>query len=255
MEKAIADMEMELGQHTGHISYLVMDLTSLESVRTAAKDFLALGVSLDVLFMNAAAIYTSRKVDPSGTWELMLFCAFVGHVLFTDLLIEKVKSTPGSRIIIVGSEAHNPATKVPGKSVKLEFDNIDGSKEWDSQMFYKNAKLLNLYHTYWLSRDLANSGVCVNCFCPGFVPNTSLAREHSAALRWIAKHVLKYMMKVVPIDVAADNYVYYATCEELGTSTGGFYKNRQKIESSPESHDSAKGERYMQMARETINKS
>lgn len=35
---------------------------------------------------------------------------------------------------------------------------------------------------------------------------------------------------------------------------GGFYKHRQKLESSPESHDEAKAEKYMQMARETVTK-
>lgn len=248
LEKVIAELKRETEKAT--ISYIVMDLSSIISIRAAAAEFLALHLPLDVLFLNAASMSSRRSVDKSGKWESTLFCAFVGHVCLADLLQEKVRSTPGSRVLITSSDLHNPANKYSGKP-HIDFDNLDGKKKWDSTHFYSNAKLANILHARAIAREWG--GVPVYTLEPGFVPTTSLSREHNWFVRWILRSVLTKMVQATSVEQAGSDYYYYGTSEEvLKHPPAQYLKHRKAEDISEEAHNDAKGKRLMDLARETI---
>jgi len=236
---AVAEAKKESPEYA--ISSIIMDLGSLDSIRAAAEQFIALNLPLNLLINNAGGILPSRQVDPSGIFEMTIFTNFVGPFYLTELLTPKLVSTTESRVLIVSSSTHNPEKGGPGKPAHLDLENLDGHKEWDDFFFYKVSKLCNIYHTYLLAPQLQKLGVTVNCFCPGFVPNTSLVRNASFLFRTLMKRVLPLMPSTTTADTSTNFYLYYGTSEELVGVTGSHFSNGKIEPSSAESHDLEKG--------------
>ena len=61
---------------------------------------------------------------------------------------------------------------------------------------YSMSKLCNATFNTELNRRLTESGITANCFCPGFIPSTGLARNENflavKALSFYATHVAKF---------------------------------------------------------------
>ena len=64
------------------------------------------------------------------------------------------------------------------------------------------------------------SGITVNAFCPGFVPGTSLSRDHRWFVRWIIKSVLPRFFPTTTLEQATENYFYYGTSDVIAQQTG-----------------------------------
>ncbi|GAB5590422.1 hypothetical protein Unana1_05322 [Umbelopsis nana] len=224
-----------------------LDLESLQSIRLAVDEFNALNVPLDVLINNAGLITGKREFSPdSNKVEKTFFVNFVGTLYFTLLLEPTLHE--GSRVWFVTSSLHDPEVRGgKGKPIELELDNLDGSKQWDGMGFYKISKLAIMYATYLLADRLKEKKVLVNAFCPGFVPTTELNRESGLVLRLLMKHVVSRMSFTVSEDESTDDYVYYATSDDV-TETSGYYKKRQKTESSKASYDLDAGKHYWNVA-------
>eukprot|EP01112_Ceratiomyxa_fruticulosa_P023533 TRINITY_DN902_c0_g1_i1.p1 TRINITY_DN902_c0_g1~~TRINITY_DN902_c0_g1_i1.p1 ORF type:complete len:300 (+),score=58.76 TRINITY_DN902_c0_g1_i1:160-1059(+) len=245
-ESAVENAKKVAGKED--ISHIILDLSNLESIRNAANEFLSLNLPLDVLLNNAGCIASEKKVDPTGTFEMSIFSNFVGPFYFTELLLEKIKSTPNSRILIVTSELHNPAISGPGgRPAILDFDELNG-RNFDAFYSYKISKLANIYHTYILAEQLKGQGVTVNCFTPGFVPATSLVRGFNVLVRFASKYILRFLSHARDIETATNEYVYYASSYDLKDVTGGYFAQGQKSESSPASHDVEQGKRLWNLA-------
>lgn len=130
------------GKQPGFIHTLCFDFASFQSVRKAAADFLALDLPLHILINNAGIVATKHEfTQESKVFEKTMMINMVGPLLFTELLLPKMKIT-GGRILIVSSSLHNPAEKSflekqqdPNRLI-LPLDNLDGSKSWDSNAFY-----------------------------------------------------------------------------------------------------------------------
>ncbi|KAF3932439.1 hypothetical protein ABW19_dt0200262 [Dactylella cylindrospora] len=94
------------------IKPLIMDLSSMESVRKAAAEFLATPEPLDILINNAGVMtILTRTLSVDGI-EMQFATNHVGHFLFTNLIMPKIlaaaeKSPRGAtRIINVASSGH-----------------------------------------------------------------------------------------------------------------------------------------------------
>jgi len=243
-ENAVLEAKRVTGKED--ISYILLDLANLESIRNAVDQFLALNLPLDVLFNNAGYVPTEKHLDPTGTFELSIFSNFVGPFYLTELLLDKIRNTPNSRILIVSSELHDPAVRSPGgRPSILDFDELNG-KTFDPMYSYKISKLANIYHTYILASQLV--GVTVNCLTPGFVPVTSLSRAQSGFVRFFMKTVINLFPFARSIEVATDEYIQYATSEELRDVTGAYFVYGKKGESSAASHDTEQGKRLWNLA-------
>ena len=64
--------------------------------------------SLDILINNAGLFldFRSEKIITEDGNELTIQSNHLGHFLLTNLLMEKLEETPGSRIVNVSSIAH-----------------------------------------------------------------------------------------------------------------------------------------------------
>ncbi|KAH8554108.1 hypothetical protein BGW37DRAFT_243512 [Umbelopsis sp. PMI_123] len=235
------------GVSTNKLHTISLDLNSLESIRNGVEEFNALNLPLDVLINNAGLTLANRQFSPdTDKVEKTLFVNFVGTLYFTLLLEPKLHEN--SRIWFVTSSLHDPQVRGGGsKTMELDLDNLDGSKQWDGMAFYRISKLAMVYATYLLAERLSSKKVLVGAFCPGFVPTTALNRESNFFVRFLMKRLLPGASFTTSEDQSSDDYVYYATSEDI-TETGKYYKGRKQTSSSKASYDLETGKKVWNVA-------
>ncbi len=88
----------------GKIELMICDLSSQDSIRQFVTTFNETHDRLDVLINNAGVMLFKREVTPDG-YENMFAINHLGPFLLTNLLLDKLKASAPSRIVIVASEA------------------------------------------------------------------------------------------------------------------------------------------------------
>ena len=161
----------EIGNVNGNIVVMQLDLGSFASIKKFAEAFNKSYKRLDVLLNNAGIMTTPYFLTEDGL-EAQNGVNHFGHYLLTGLLIERIKETPGSRVVNVSSSAH--------KQGKMDFDNFlfDKSKGYSPLKSYGRSKLANLLFTLELQNQLnaAESDTIAVSAHPG-VADTNLARH------------------------------------------------------------------------------
>ena len=82
-----------------------LDLTSLDSVRTAAEQLRSKHDAIDLLINNAGVMFTPKSTTKDG-FELQFGTNHLGHFALTGLLLDRVLAAPGSRVVTVSSVGH-----------------------------------------------------------------------------------------------------------------------------------------------------
>uniref|UniRef100_A0A674JTW6 Dehydrogenase/reductase 13 n=1 Tax=Terrapene triunguis TaxID=2587831 RepID=A0A674JTW6_9SAUR len=135
------------------VLFMSLDLASLDSVRAFAETFLRSEPRLDILINNAGVGAGGRKKDG---FNLVFQVNHLGHFLLTHLLLERLKLSAPSRVVIVASSAHRLG--------KIDFENLHKPVEGILQNIqaYCTSKLANILY----ARELANKleGTDVTCY-------------------------------------------------------------------------------------------
>lgn len=173
-EKAKEDIMNTTGNN--HIMTMIMDTSSLKSVRNFVEAFKKLNRKLDVLICNAGISSMHSGTTEEG-FELVFATNYLGHFLLTNLLLPFM--TENARIINVTSDMHNP----PMKLEWVDPENIAHMKA-ENRSRYSYSKLGNIYFTYELDKRLRkiNSKIIVNAFNPGMM-NTNFSGGHNNPAR------------------------------------------------------------------------
>jgi NAD(P)-dependent dehydrogenase (short-subunit alcohol dehydrogenase family) len=88
-------------------------------------------------------------------------------VLLTNLLLDSLKRSSPSRVVIVSSKLHDPGTRHGNPpNFKWNLDEINNEMGYNGMVAYKNSKLANVWFAYELARRLENTGVDVHVLCP-----------------------------------------------------------------------------------------
>jgi NAD(P)-dependent dehydrogenase (short-subunit alcohol dehydrogenase family) len=151
-----------------------LDLTSLESVRTAAEALNANHDAIDLLINNAGVMFTPQSTTKDG-FELQFGTNHLGHFALTGLLLDRVLAAPASRIVSVSSQGHR---FVDG----IRFDDVQSERDYSRVRAYGQSKLANLLFTYELQRKLRGTQTIAAAAHPGG-SNTELARNTPAPVR------------------------------------------------------------------------
>lgn len=101
--------------------------------------------------------------------EMQFGVNHVGHFLLTNLLLDTLKSSAPSRIVIVSSAGH---IFIGG----LKKEDLNWDKSYNKYQAYFQSKLANVLMARELSKRLQRSGVTVNSLHPGAV-KTELGRQ------------------------------------------------------------------------------
>jgi NAD(P)-dependent dehydrogenase (short-subunit alcohol dehydrogenase family) len=146
-----------------------LDLSSLESVRTAAEQLRVDHDHIDLLINNAGVMYTPKSTTADG-FELQFGTNHLGHFAFTGLLLDRLLPVPGSRVVTVSSLGHRIRAAI-------HFDDLQWERSYSRVGAYGQAKLANLLFTYELQRRLAPTGTTIAAAAHPGGSNTELMRN------------------------------------------------------------------------------
>ncbi|MEE1761481.1 SDR family NAD(P)-dependent oxidoreductase [Streptomyces sp. SP18BB07] len=167
---------------TGDVTVQALDLSSLDSIRSAAADLRAAHPRIDLLINNAGVMYTPRQLTADG-FELQFGTNHLGHFALTGLLLDRLLPVAGSRVVTVSSIGHRIRAAI-------HFDDLQWERSYGRVSAYGQSKLANLMFTYELQRRLAPHGTTVAVAAHPGVSDTELVRNSPAAFRkpmtWLA---------------------------------------------------------------------
>ncbi len=215
------------------IDLLIADLSSQESIRALVKEFKSKYDRLDVLVNNAGVLLFKREITVDGI-ETTLATNYLAPFLLTHLLLEILKKSAPSRIINTTSIVH--------KTVKMDFDDLQGERNFKGLKAYSQTKLALVLFTYESSRMLKNSGVTVNCVNPGVV-KTNITRHFPFYMR-IFVNLFKTPKR------GAKTSIYLASSPQVENITGKYFSKRKEKKSSKESYNEDDAKRLWKLSLE-----
>ncbi|MBV8236578.1 MAG: SDR family NAD(P)-dependent oxidoreductase [Acidimicrobiia bacterium] len=169
VRQARDDIRSSTGSRDVHEVHI--DLSSLTSVREAAARVLDGWARLDVLVNNAGVVLSDRCLSEDG-YELTFATNHVGPFLLTELLLDRLKASAPSRIVVVTSALHRGLQRQC-------LEDLQAEKSYSAMSVYRRTKLLNLLFTTDLAERLAGTGVSVFAVNPGSV-RSRIARDGDA---------------------------------------------------------------------------
>jgi NAD(P)-dependent dehydrogenase (short-subunit alcohol dehydrogenase family) len=208
------------------IEGLCADLSSRADIHAMCDVFRERHGRLDVLVNNAGGLFLKRKESVDGV-EMTFALNHLGYFLLTRLLLDTLIAAAPSRIVNVSSTAHTRAS--------LDFDDLEGRRNYRGFKAYADSKFANLLFTYELARRLEGTGVTVNALHPGVV-----ATQFASANGWkgAAIQMLMRLFAISP-EAGARTVVYLATSPDVEGVTGKYFDKERAVESTPASHDRA----------------
>lgn len=217
--------------------FVPLDLASLSSVRAAARLILERG--LVHLLVNNAGVAGIRGQTEDG-FELAFGTNHLGHFLLTQLLVGRLKTSGGARIVTVASEAHRRATGIDFDAVKAPTRTATGVPE------YAVSKLANILFSAELGRRLAPTGVSTYSLHPGVV-----ASDLWRAVPGIFRPIIKLFM--ISNEEGAKTTLHCATAPEVEKESGLYYDKCQVRRPSKVASDEALAKELWRRSEEWVN--
>jgi NAD(P)-dependent dehydrogenase (short-subunit alcohol dehydrogenase family) len=223
-----------------NVDALLADLSSQQDVRRLANEFQSKYAQLHVLLNNAGGTFLTRQLSVDGiemTWALN----HLAYFLLTNLLLDTLKASAPARIINVSSDAH--------ANGKIEFDNLQGERDFSGLGPYGNSKLANILFTHELARRLEGTGVTVNALHPGLT-STGFGKNNPGLLMTI-------MGVIIPLigrspEKGAATSVYLASAPEVAGLTGKYFVDSQAKQPAPQASDSAVARQLWDVSAELV---
>ncbi|KAJ3612927.1 hypothetical protein NHX12_019184 [Muraenolepis orangiensis] len=168
--RAEAEAEEILSVTSAHSRQLVvkhLDLASLTSVHAFCQAIIEEEPRIDVL-INNAGVYQCPYSRTEDGFEMQFGVNHLGHFLLTNLLLDRLKGSAPSRVVVVSSKLY--------KHGQVNFEDLNSEHHYDKAFAYSRSKLANLLFTSELARRLQGTGVTANSLTPGIV-RTNLGRH------------------------------------------------------------------------------
>jgi NAD(P)-dependent dehydrogenase (short-subunit alcohol dehydrogenase family) len=204
---------------------VLCDLSSLQSVRTAAEELAGRCPKIDALVHSAAVFVSERELTPEG-FETMFATNHLGPFLLTNLLLDRLRASGTSRVITVSA----PSTS------EMDFEDLQGARKWSALTQFGRTKMANLLFAYGLARRQRDSHVTSNVLFPGLV-KSGLMRNANAAVRGLSG-----LMSKSP-EAAGNALAWMAVDPTVGTVSGKFYKLTKLDDSNAYSRDASNQDR------------
>ena len=205
--------ELRQAAPDGQVDAVPCDLADLASVRAAAAAVLTRYPRIDRLINNAGIVSTRHRFSVDGH-ELTFATNHLGPFLLTRLLLPAL--APAARIINVSSKVHYQG--------RMDLDSIDDrSARYSSMAAYSRSKLANVLDTFRLARELAGSGVSVNCLHPGVVATHLLPG-------WLNLIRPLFKRSILTAEEGARTTLYLALDSSAGALQGEYLDEHQKVQ-------------------------
>jgi NAD(P)-dependent dehydrogenase (short-subunit alcohol dehydrogenase family) len=242
LEKAASDLRERLGVQ---VSTVQLDLSSLASVRSAAKDVQRLIAEgqiqhLDALVCNAGAQFRGPISYSKDGYEETFAINYLGHFLLVNLLLDCL--TEDGRVVFTASGTHDPETmdgKMVGKAIEpdafaLANEGKQGRKPSSGGVRYATSKLCTLMLCYELNRRLAKraSSLASIAYDPGLIPETGLSRTAPAfAARLLRTKLMKWLLQNLGVTMGSltfsgDALARIAVDPDFAGATGQYLQSK-----------------------------
>jgi NAD(P)-dependent dehydrogenase (short-subunit alcohol dehydrogenase family) len=187
-------------------------LSSQQSVRDFSAEIHHKESKIDVLIHNAGIALSFTNYQSVDGIELTMATNHYGPFLLTHLLIDLLKRSAPSRVVVVASKGYFLAkTKVNPNTLQRFYT---GGNYFDS-------KMANILFTLELARRLRGTEVTANCLHPGII-NTNIFRDSVLPLKLMMR-LFNSCWKTEPEGAATT--VYVATATELETVSGKYFRD------------------------------
>ncbi|XP_011645492.1 retinol dehydrogenase 14 [Pogonomyrmex barbatus] len=213
-----------------------LDLSSLQSIREFAQQINQEESRLDVLIHNAGTAETFRKIVTEDGLEQTMATNYFGPFLLTHLLIDLLKRSKPSRIIVVASELYRFAC--------LNLNNINPTSTLPAYLYYV-SKYADIVFTLELARRLEGSGVTANCLHPGMI-DSGIWRSVPAPLSWCLNLIIKAFFKTP--EQGAQTTIHLAVSDELNGVSGKYFLDCAEHRLSNAVKDPAKGKKLWELS-------
>jgi NAD(P)-dependent dehydrogenase (short-subunit alcohol dehydrogenase family) len=200
----------KLGGEDNRVSSVAVDLSSLSSVRSAAREIARTVEHIDAL-LNVAATFSTEYRKTKEGFEVMLATNHLGPFLLTNLLRDQLVGR--GRVITVTAPS----------STRVDIGQLMDKQKFRALDTFGATKAANLLFTFELARRARRWEVRVNACHPGLV-RSELMREAWAPIRVITRIVSR------PPERAAEDLADLAISPAHEGTTGWFFKGTKRIE-------------------------
>ncbi|XP_028997559.1 retinol dehydrogenase 14b [Betta splendens] len=241
-EQAAQDIRTEAGPERGEVVIRHLDLASLGSVRRFCEQINKEESKIDVL-VNNAGVYQCPYAKTEDGFEMQLGVNHLGHFLLTHLLLDLLRRSAPSRVVVVSSKLY--------KYGDVNFDDLNSERRYDKAFCYSQSKLANLLFARELARRLEGTGVTVNALTPGIV-RTRLGRHVQVPL--LAQPLLRLASLAFfksPLE-GAQTPLYLACSQEVQGVSGKCFANCKEEELMAKATDEQAAKRLWDTSRSMV---
>jgi len=235
---AAADIRSASGNEG--VDVFTADMSSQAEVRRLAAEVLDTYPRLDVLVNNVGGFWAHRHVTADGL-EHTFAVNHLAPFLLTNLLLERLEASAPARVVTVSSGAQSMG--------RIDFDDLQGARNYSGQRAYNQSKLANVMFTYELARRLEGTGVTANVLHPG-VTRTDFGAEDQAwyfsKMSWLARRFMKSPAG------GAETPIHLASSPELEGVSGRYFANRTAKDSNKLSYDVEEAARLWQASADLV---
>lgn len=191
------------------ISYMNLDVSSLNSVRTFAKAYKETGKPIHVLLCNAGIMMGAQKQSLDGI-DLQIATNYLGHFLLCNLLKETLIASAPARIVHVSS--------IAARMGSIDFSNLNPTElPYNSMKVYQMSKLMQVVFSRELNKRLEGTQVTSNSLEPGIVAtNLSKGITDNPAMKSRIEHG-------VPVEEGAKTQLFLCASFKVHGKGGGNY--------------------------------
>jgi NAD(P)-dependent dehydrogenase (short-subunit alcohol dehydrogenase family) len=209
----------KLGGEERRVSSVQVDLSSLASVRLAAREISRAAGHVDAL-LNIAATFSGEYHKTKEGFEIMLATNYLGPFLLTNLLRD--------RLVVKG----RVITVTAPSSTRVDMKRLMDKKTFSALDTFGATKAANLLFTFELARRAKRWEVRANACHPGLV-RSELMREAWAPIRVVTRIVSG------PPDRAAEDLGDLAISPAHEGTTGWLFKGTKRIDPPKSTTDPA----------------
>ena len=230
LERALAKLGADRG---ARVRGFLADLSSLERVRSLARDVERSADRIDVLVNNAGVAVMEGRRESQDGFELTFAVNYLSHFLLTAELLPLVRRSAPARIVNVAS--------IGQAELDLE-DLMAEAREYDGFLAYRQSKLAQIMFTFELAERLREGGVddlTVNALHPATLMDTQMVRG-------------SFGRAMSEVDEGADALTRLVADPELDGVSGRYFDQLEEGAPHEQSHDADKRRRLWALSEELV---
>lgn len=191
--------------------------------------------NITYLINNAATMRDPERVLTKDGFEKQMGVNHFGHFLLTDLLLQKLKESSPSRIVIVSSTAHYRGV--------IDFGNLNWDHDYSPGASYNASKLANVLFARELAKRVQNDGVVVSAVHPGLV-NTEIFRS-LPVMQSVSGYIFRPIMWLFlkSARAGAQTTLYAALSPDVEHMSGAYFSNCSEAKPSEKALDDERAAR------------